>query len=459
MYKFFVWITVALFFSLTLKAQKEVSILPIGTSITYGIGSSDGNGYRKVLFEKLLSQGWKVKMLGSQQNGNFTQPWCEAYPGKVISFFYDSVISRSTQLKPDFILLEVGVNDMSYPVDPEHAILRMSNLVDKLTSTFPSANLVVGTVPPIWTNRTLDFNKDLAGLVNVKQAQGLKVYLCDLFQQGIGINEVPDAVHPNDAGFIKMANAWADAILSINKGDGLPFVVENLSTESGPDQNFLAWSSAFQATSYRVKRAVSPNGPFKEIAKVKKDLWFIDTSAKDQTTYYYVIAGVNEKGDGPDSKYQSATPMRSQAISINCGGPKSGGAYSDIGYEGGRISNWYWGKIDLQNVQNKNSVFVFKTGREGNFSYYVTKLNSSKYYHLKLHFVEGEFSQSGKRTFDVEINGVKKLANFDILEKAKGKNIAHTESFYLKPNEKGAIELKFISVIGTARLSGFEVTE
>lgn len=459
MYKFLGWLFPSLLFCLTLKAQKDISILPIGTSITFGIGSSEGNGYRKVLFEKLMAQGWKVAMLGSQQNGTFSQPSCEAYPGKAISFFYDSVVTRSAHLKPNFILLEVGVNDMSYPIDPEHAILRMSNLVDKLVTTFPSAHLVIGTVPPIWTNRTLDFNKDLAGLVNIKQAQGMKVHLCDLFQQGIGINEVPDAVHPNDAGYIKMASAWYNAIVTITKGDGLPSVVENLSAQGCPEQNFIIWTAAFQASSYKVKRALSPNGPFQEIAKESKNQWFIDTSVKNQMTYYYTVNAVNEKGEGPGSKYQTAIPSTSQVISINCGGPKSGGFCSDIAYEGGTIANWYWGKIDLQNVQNKNAVFVFKTGREGNFNYTIRALDPTKYYYLKLHFVEGEFSQPGKRTFDVEINGVKKLTNFDIFEKAKGKNMAHTESFYLKPSEKGILEVRFISIIGTARLSGIEVSQ
>ena len=204
---------------------------------------------------------------------------------------------------------------------------------------------------------------------------------------------------------------------------------------------------------------MSPYGPFKEIAEANTDLWFIDTTVVDQSTYYYVVSGKNATGEGPESKPQSAAPSKSSGIFINCGGPKSGGFFSDIGFEGGKISNWYWGKIDLQNIQNKNSIFVLKTGREGNFRYRVVKLDPSTYYHLKLYFVEGEFSQPGKRTFDVEINGTKKLANFDIFEKAKGKNIAYIETFYLKPSAQGILEVTFTSVIGASHLSGLEVTE
>lgn len=45
-------------------------ILPLGASITQGIASTDGNGYRKYLRDFLRSQGWKVNMVGTKQDGN-----------------------------------------------------------------------------------------------------------------------------------------------------------------------------------------------------------------------------------------------------------------------------------------------------------------------------------------------------------------------------------------------------
>ncbi len=429
----------------------------MGNSITFGIGSTDGAGYRKVLFEKLLAEGYQVKMVGSQQNGSFSQPYCEGYPGKVISYLADSIVAKSASYKPDFILLEIGTNDVSYPVDPEHAVLRLGSLIDKLVATFPAANVVIATITPIWTKRATEFNKDLPGLVNIKKAQGMKVHLCDMYNQGIGINEVPDAVHPNDAGYIKMANAWFDAVTAILRMDKLPNVPENLLVQAGPGQAVLKWSAAFQASGYKIKRSLSANGPFKEIGKTTKNFWFVDTSIVNGKTYYYEVTGYNDAGEGPLSKVQSVSPEETLPLAINCGGPKTAGFFEDFGFEDGQVANWFWDKIDLRQVVNKNAVFVFKTGREGNFVYKIEKLNPNKFYTLKLHFAEGEFSQPGKRTFDVNINGVRKLANFDIFEKAQGKNVGHTESFYLKPNASGQIEIRFVSVIGNAHVSGIEI--
>jgi hypothetical protein len=58
--------------NLTRRAAKDfyLRVMPLGASITEGIASSDGNGYRKWLRSQLRWKGWKVNMVGSKQNGN-----------------------------------------------------------------------------------------------------------------------------------------------------------------------------------------------------------------------------------------------------------------------------------------------------------------------------------------------------------------------------------------------------
>jgi lysophospholipase L1-like esterase len=444
----------ASFYSL---AQKTISILPIGTSITYGIGSSDGNSYRKVLFEKLLSQGFTVTILGSQKNGNFQQASNEGYPGKTITFLQDSIAPKIGSLKPDYILLEIGVNDMSFPIEPENAPFRLSNLLDKIASACPDATILLANITPIWTNRILDYNKSLPGVVELKQKQGMKLYLCDMYNAGIVINDVPDAIHPNDAGYAKMGNVWADAILSIQKKSKLPTTPSNSSVIAGPRQTIVRWNSAFQAKGYIIKKSMSASGIFKEVAKVTKKYWWVDTSVVNNSTYYYQVSAFNDDGESEASTTANATPTENLGILINCGGGKSAGFNEDFGYEGGERTNWYWDKINLKNVPNQNAIFIYKTGRQGSFVYKIQNLDPAKFYSIKLHFVEGTFTMPEKRVFDVEINEIKKLANFDIFEKTRTKNLAHIESFYLKPNTKGEFNIRFISEIGDACVNGIEI--
>ena len=44
-------------------------IMPLGASITQGVGSDDGNGYRKLLRDQLRYAGWDVNMVGSKLDG------------------------------------------------------------------------------------------------------------------------------------------------------------------------------------------------------------------------------------------------------------------------------------------------------------------------------------------------------------------------------------------------------
>lgn len=46
-------------------------ILPLGASIVWGVGSSNGNGFRKPLRDALRQAGFKVNMVGSKNNGKF----------------------------------------------------------------------------------------------------------------------------------------------------------------------------------------------------------------------------------------------------------------------------------------------------------------------------------------------------------------------------------------------------
>lgn len=45
-------------------------IMPLGASITWGTESEDGNGYRKVLRDSLVTAGFAVDMVGSQKSGD-----------------------------------------------------------------------------------------------------------------------------------------------------------------------------------------------------------------------------------------------------------------------------------------------------------------------------------------------------------------------------------------------------
>jgi lysophospholipase L1-like esterase len=68
-----------------IASKVPLRILCLGASITYGYGSSDGNGYRYSLRGKLIADGNAVNMVGSISAGNMSDNQVEAWPGYRIS--------------------------------------------------------------------------------------------------------------------------------------------------------------------------------------------------------------------------------------------------------------------------------------------------------------------------------------------------------------------------------------
>ncbi|KAL8704000.1 MAG: hypothetical protein Q9201_002832 [Fulgogasparrea decipioides] len=55
----------------------RLRILPLGSSIVAGVGSSDGNGFRKFLKDDLL--GTKMQYVGSLRSGSMTENYHEGH--------------------------------------------------------------------------------------------------------------------------------------------------------------------------------------------------------------------------------------------------------------------------------------------------------------------------------------------------------------------------------------------
>lgn len=94
----------------TKRAAKDffLRIMPLGASITQGVGSTDGNGYRKLLRSQLRFKGWKVNMVGSKKNGEMADNDNEGHPGKVINEVHEAFINSKSSLMPNLVLINAG---------------------------------------------------------------------------------------------------------------------------------------------------------------------------------------------------------------------------------------------------------------------------------------------------------------------------------------------------------------
>jgi cellulose 1,4-beta-cellobiosidase len=70
----------------------------------------------------------------------------------------------------------------------------------------------------------------------------------------------------------------------------------------------LAWSASSGATSYRVKRATSSDGPYATIASVT-GTGYADTAVTPGVRYHYLVTAVNAAGGSLNSNAASAVPV------------------------------------------------------------------------------------------------------------------------------------------------------
>ena len=100
----------------------------------------------------------------------------------------------------------------------------------------------------------------------------------------------------------------------------------------------------------------------------------------------------------------------------------------------------------------------YRSERYGkNFKYTFTGLEPDKAYKLCLHFAEIWFNESGKRVFNVSVNGSRLLDDYDVYAVAGGKNIAVKEEILVYANANGEVIVDFSASVNNAKISAIEL--
>ncbi len=227
-------------------AAAAVPIMPLGDSITQG-GSI--GGYRLDLGTKLRADGRSIDFVGSLTDGPASMPDRnhEGHPGWTIAQIDANVSGWLNTFHARTILLHIGTNDM-YGSDPAGAPRRLSALVDRITNQVPGTDLFVATIIPIsFADQAVrTFNAAIAPDMRAKAAAGKRVHLVDMYPS-VAVSDLPDGIHPNAAGYSKMATTWYNALRAVPGsigGDPQPPVGDGPCTAT--PRVVSSWTGGFQ---------------------------------------------------------------------------------------------------------------------------------------------------------------------------------------------------------------------
>lgn len=188
------------------------------------MGSTGLNSYRADLYKQLTAAGATVDFVGSQKSGNFEKPNNEGYPGNTIAQI-SAKADKALTLKPNVVCLMAGTNDHIFGSivgqDPKTAATRIEALINKIVNQVPNAVVLVASLPPLNLTGTYArleknslqpdvFNSQLPAIATAQRAKGGKVTVVDM--SAVAKSDLGDGIHPNDAGYTKMATAWFKAI-------------------------------------------------------------------------------------------------------------------------------------------------------------------------------------------------------------------------------------------------------
>jgi lysophospholipase L1-like esterase len=200
--------------------EPSVRIMPLGDSITAGIGSIGRGGYRVTLWNDCKAVGWNIDFVGSQQSGPDSLPERsdEGHPGWRIDQLSRYVVGWLKTYQPQIILLHIGTNDIIQDHSLNTAPDRLSNLINQITTTLPTATVIVAQIiplrDPVLNAKVVKYNSAIPVVVQHMAAQDKHVTYVDMYHV-VPSSDLPDRIHPNNSGYTLMAGVWYQALKSI----------------------------------------------------------------------------------------------------------------------------------------------------------------------------------------------------------------------------------------------------
>jgi lysophospholipase L1-like esterase len=216
--------------------------MPLGASITWGLLSTDGNGYRNDLLELLLQGGNPdVTYVGSRNNGTMADNAVEGWPGDRIDQLLPKARASVARYLPNVVLVNAGTNDCVQDFDldattrpsptepgltgdPAYTVgTRMRALVEGLLGWSPNTTVVLSTLinnlDAGTQARIDDANEQFRAVARELQSEGKRVVLAEMTAAAGGpdLSMMADVTHPNDAGYALMAKRWYAALVEASQ--------------------------------------------------------------------------------------------------------------------------------------------------------------------------------------------------------------------------------------------------
>ena len=198
-----------------------VKVMALGDSLTVGVGSTRGGGYRAPFWERMRDAGIEVDMVGGKVDGPETfDNRHQGYEQMPLHDLSAGAFDKVRTFAPDYVLLLAGSDEVGTSHFSPHAFAaNLDVMLDRIFTAKRDVKVLISTLPPAKFGKNQGakraVNELLRRTVKERSARGQAVYLVDAFAAIDAQREMADAAHPNDAGYERIGEAFADALLPL----------------------------------------------------------------------------------------------------------------------------------------------------------------------------------------------------------------------------------------------------
>jgi lysophospholipase L1-like esterase len=198
-------------------AAGTVKVMPLGDSITGSPGC-----WRQLLWSRLQTSGFSnVDFVGSLNDstscGTLYDGDNEGHGG----YLATNILSQNqlpawlASAQPDVVMMHLGTNDVWSAIPTATILSTFSGLVDQMRAANPAMRILVAQILPMNPSgcadcaaRVVDLDQAIPAWSAAKSTAASPITVVDQWTGFSDATDTYDGVHPNDAGNLKMSNAW-----------------------------------------------------------------------------------------------------------------------------------------------------------------------------------------------------------------------------------------------------------
>jgi lysophospholipase L1-like esterase len=242
------------------SAPAPVRIMPLGDSITAGTGC-----WRAMLWHQLQTAGHtNIDFVGGVSDGGGCNPgYAYDFDHEGHGGYSATGIADNNQLPawlsaamPDIVVMHLGTNDMwGHYIATATKLAAFTKLVGQMRANNPNVKIIVAKIIPMSASSCSTCPADIIEFNNALPAWAAGLHTAQsplvLVDQWTGFDpavDTGDGVHPNNSGYLKMANRFHPAL-----AQALGSVSPSASSSASPSP------SASRSTSPSPSRSASPS--------------------------------------------------------------------------------------------------------------------------------------------------------------------------------------------------------